>query len=192
MAKKTSKQGKKAKKNTGKRVNGQAQKSPVIETKATESSKEMPVKAVEKTSERAPEKKPTKSVEKEPEKKPEKDAKQQKAQLKAQQKPQQKKAQQKSAKSSKQGPKKDGVLKKVLAYFKNVRLEIKRTTWPSRNEVLRMSLIVVGALLFFGVFIFAIDWVMTQLLNIYASLVPTDTSSTTALDFSLACFLNLK
>jgi preprotein translocase subunit SecE len=76
------------------------------------------------------------------------------------------------AKASKAAPKKDGIVKKATTYVKNVRLEIKRTTWPSRQEVLRMSLIVVGALLFFGVFIFIMDWVMTHLLELYSGLVP--------------------
>jgi preprotein translocase subunit SecE len=72
-------------------------------------------------------------------------------------------------------PKKEGFVKKIANYFHNVRLEIKRTTWPSRNEVLRMSLIVIGALLFFGVFIFIADWVMTNLLDLYSGLVgPAD------------------
>jgi preprotein translocase subunit SecE len=82
------------------------------------------------------------------------------------------KEQKKASKPAKSAPKKDGIFKKIATYVKNVRLEIKRTTWPSRNEVFRMSLIVVGALLFFGVFIFVMDWVMTWLLELYAGLVP--------------------
>ena len=87
-------------------------------------------------------------------------------------KPQQK-GQQKPQKSTKQAPKKDGIFKKIFGYFKNVRLEIKRTTWPSRNEVFRMSLIVVGALLFFGVLIFFIDQIMTLFVKFYTGLVPS-------------------
>ncbi|MDR3037431.1 MAG: preprotein translocase subunit SecE [Coriobacteriales bacterium] len=87
------------------------------------------------------------------------------------------------SKSGKAAPKKDGIFKRIATYFKNVRLEIKRTTWPSRDEVLRMSLIVVGALIFFGVFIFVIDFLMTKLLELYASLVPAvDPSATTPAD----------
>jgi preprotein translocase subunit SecE len=77
------------------------------------------------------------------------------------------------AKSGKLTPKKEGIFKKIANYFRNVRLEIKRTTWPTRPEVGRMSLIVMGALLFFGVFIFVIDWGMTELIKLYSSLDPT-------------------
>jgi preprotein translocase subunit SecE len=73
------------------------------------------------------------------------------------------KAQSKNAKN-----KKPNVFQRFISYLKNVRQEIKRTTWPSRDEVWRMSLIVVGALLFFGVLIFAVDQLMTFLLGLYA------------------------
>jgi preprotein translocase subunit SecE len=82
------------------------------------------------------------------------------------------------SKSASKAPKKEGIFRKFLNYIHNVQLEIKRTTWPTRDEVLRMSLIVVGALIFFGVFIFVIDWVMTQLVDLYAGFAGTgaDTS----------------
>jgi preprotein translocase subunit SecE len=76
-------------------------------------------------------------------------------------------------KDVKKAPKKDNIFRKALTYFHNVRLEIKRATWPTRPEVLNMSLVVVGALLFFGVVIFLLDWAMTELLVLYSSLGPT-------------------
>jgi preprotein translocase subunit SecE len=92
------------------------------------------------------------------------------------------KDQKKPAKGTKQAPKKDSIFKKIATYFRNVRMEIKRTTWPTRNEVLRMSLIVVGALLFFGVFIFLIDWAMTQLVELYSGLAPQPDPSALPVD----------
>ena len=38
-----------------------------------------------------------------------------------------------------------------------VRSELKRVTWPTRNEVLRWTGVVVGALLFFGIFVAVLD-----------------------------------
>lgn len=143
MAKKTSKQGKTAKKNTEKKTAESASQSPIIDkkaAKAAQSAAQSPIVDNKKAA-----------------KKPEKPAKTQK------------KAAQKPSKGGKQGQKKDSIFKKIFTYFKNVRLEIKRTTWPNRNEVFRMSLIVVGALLFFGVLIFFIDWGMTRLLELYAN-----------------------
>ena len=43
--------------------------------------------------------------------------------------------------------------KKRFKFFKDVRAEMKRVTWPTRTDVLRWSGVVVVALLFFGVFV---------------------------------------
>ncbi|MCL1880040.1 MAG: preprotein translocase subunit SecE [Actinomycetia bacterium] len=75
-------------------------------------------------------------------------------------------------KSTKGSPKKENIFQRFVGYVKNVRQEVKRTTWPSRDDVLRMSLIVIGALIFFGILIAVVDWVMTILLNAYSGLQP--------------------
>ena len=45
----------------------------------------------------------------------------------------------------------------IVDFFAGVKQEMKRTTWPSRAEVLKMSVVVVCALVFFGVLIFIVD-----------------------------------
>ena len=42
-------------------------------------------------------------------------------------------------------------------FLKDVRAEMKRVTWPSRTDVLRWSGVVVGALIFFGVYVAVLD-----------------------------------
>ena len=42
-------------------------------------------------------------------------------------------------------------------FLKDVRAEMKRVTWPSRTDVIRWSGVVVGALLFFGVYTAVLD-----------------------------------
>ncbi len=56
------------------------------------------------------------------------------------------------AKSEEKKPK-----KKRFKFFREVRAEMKRVTWPSRTDVLRWSGVVVVALLFFGVFVALLD-----------------------------------
>jgi preprotein translocase subunit SecE len=165
MAKKAPKQGKKGNK-------GNAQQSVVSGQKPTAATVpgQKSIAVEQKVAEKADRK-----VEKKAEKKP----------AKEQARPA--KEQPKAAKGGKSAPKKEGIVSKVLTYFKNVRLEIKRTTWPTRDEVLRMSLIVMGALLFFGVFIFIFDWLTTQFIEFYSSLapgadVPTDIPTDTTTD----------
>ncbi|MDR1358986.1 MAG: preprotein translocase subunit SecE [Coriobacteriales bacterium] len=76
------------------------------------------------------------------------------------------------ARDPKKAAKKPNIFRRAIEYFKQVRLEIKRTTWPTGNEVLNMTIIVIVALLFFGVFIFVIDLIMVELIKLYSALVP--------------------
>ncbi|MDR3136488.1 MAG: preprotein translocase subunit SecE [Coriobacteriales bacterium] len=80
--------------------------------------------------------------------------------------------------------KKPNLFRRAFEYFKAVRLEIKRTTWPTRGEVLNMSIIVIFALIFFGVLIFILDQVMITLLNLYGQIFPDISTAGTALDAS--------
>ena len=47
--------------------------------------------------------------------------------------------------------------KKRFQFFRDVKAEMKRVTWPTRIDVLRWSGVVVVALLFFGVFVAILD-----------------------------------
>ena len=72
-----------------------------------------------------------------------------------------KRADAKRSRKERRGPK---FLWKLVDYIKNVRTEMKRVTWPSRPEVWRMSLVVVFALVFFGVLIYIVDAAVTPVL----------------------------
>lgn len=58
----------------------------------------------------------------------------------------------KPAKKAEEKPK-----KKRFQFFRDVKAEMKRVTWPTRTDVLRWSGVVVVALLFFGVFVAILD-----------------------------------
>ena len=48
--------------------------------------------------------------------------------------------------------------KKVrFQFFRDVKAEMKRVTWPTRTDVIRWSGVVVGALVFFGVYVAILD-----------------------------------
>lgn len=47
--------------------------------------------------------------------------------------------------------------KRRLGFLKDVRLEMKRVTWPTKQDVLRWSVVVMAALLFFGVYVTVLD-----------------------------------
>lgn len=77
-------------------------------------------------------------------------------------------AEDKSAKKSEEKKPK----KKRFKFFREVRAEMKRVTWPSRTDVLRWSGVVVVALLFFGVFVALLDnAIITPLLVLVSGIV---------------------
>lgn len=47
--------------------------------------------------------------------------------------------------------------KKKKGFLSNVRSEMKRVTWPTKQDVLRWSVVVVCALLFFGICVAVLD-----------------------------------
>ena len=60
--------------------------------------------------------------------------------------------------------KKPGLFERLKDYLHNVKLEMKRVTWPTKQEVWRMSLVVIIALIFFGLLFYAIDSILAPLM----------------------------
>lgn len=60
--------------------------------------------------------------------------------------------------------KKPSLWKRAIGFFKDVRGELKRVTWPTKQDVLRWSAVVVVALLFFGIYVVILDGIVTQIL----------------------------
>ncbi len=67
-------------------------------------------------------------------------------------------------------PKKVGIFTRMKNYLGEVRAEMRRVTWPTRQELTNASLIVVAALIFFGVYIAIIDNIVVIPLDWIASL----------------------
>ncbi len=63
----------------------------------------------------------------------------------------------KQAKSVEKKAEKKPAKKNRFQFLKDVRSEMKRVTWPSREDVLRWSGVVVVALLFFGAYVALLD-----------------------------------
>lgn len=107
--------------------------------------------------------KPSKTNQPAPKKAQEKKPAPKKAQEK---KPESKKTQEKKPAKNK----KPNIFQRFAQYLKDVKMELKRVTWPTRPEVMRSSLVVIGALIFFGLLIFAIDSAVVPLLQLYSGL----------------------
>jgi len=62
--------------------------------------------------------------------------------------------------------------KRIFPFIREVKAEVKKVTWPSRNEVYSTTLVVILASIFFGFYLFFMDvifsWVITQIKSIFS------------------------
>ncbi len=65
---------------------------------------------------------------------------------------------------------KPGLWTRFVTYCKEVKGEMQRVVWPTRPELINASVIVIGALIFFGVYIAIIDNIIIIPLDAIASL----------------------
>jgi len=55
--------------------------------------------------------------------------------------------------------------KKIFNFFREVKLEMKKIDWPSKKQVLKNTLIVIGVSLAIAIFLGGLDFIFTTLLN---------------------------
>ena len=55
---------------------------------------------------------------------------------------------------------------KLVSYFKSSFAELKKVTWPSRQETFQKTIIVIIISLFVAVYLGALDYVLTKLLGV--------------------------
>ena len=61
--------------------------------------------------------------------------------------------------------------KRFPNFLRDVKAEIKKVTWPSRNEVTSTTIVVIAATIFFGFYLFFMDiifsWVIAQIKSFF-------------------------
>jgi preprotein translocase subunit SecE len=61
--------------------------------------------------------------------------------------------------------------KRFVNFLKDVKSELKKVTWPSRNEVTSTTVVVIAATIFFGFYLFFMDvifsWVIGQIKSLF-------------------------
>lgn len=55
--------------------------------------------------------------------------------------------------------------KNPVDFFKEVRAELAKVTWPSRPEVIRLTAVVIGASVLVGIYLGGLDYVFTKLVE---------------------------
>ena len=54
---------------------------------------------------------------------------------------------------------------KIITFLKEVRLEMKKVNWPTRQETIKYTLLVIGESLSVSIFLGGIDFIFTAILN---------------------------
>ncbi len=57
----------------------------------------------------------------------------------------------------------------VMRYLKEVRAEMSKVTWPTREEAIRLTLIVLAVTILMAFFLGGVDWVFDQLFRLIIS-----------------------
>lgn len=57
------------------------------------------------------------------------------------------------------------MFEQIKNYFKEVRVEMAKVKWPTRQETINYTIVVIGVSLAVAVFLGALDFIFTYLLN---------------------------
>jgi len=59
--------------------------------------------------------------------------------------------------------KEKNIFKRMKAYLRDVRGEMKKVTWPSKNDLIKTTVAVIIISLFFGIYLFGVDFVFARI-----------------------------
>ena len=68
--------------------------------------------------------------------------------------------------SAKAAPKKMGLFARMKRYFREVGAELKKSTWPTKQELVKYTGIVLAFVLMFACIVGAMDWGLSSLLKL--------------------------
>ena len=54
----------------------------------------------------------------------------------------------------------------IISYLKDIRYEVGKVVWPSREEVIRLTLVVFAISIIVGAYVGGLDFVFTKLLEV--------------------------
>ncbi|MDO8435987.1 MAG: preprotein translocase subunit SecE [bacterium] len=57
------------------------------------------------------------------------------------------------------------IFSKIITFLKEVRLEVKKVNWPTRDETIRYTLIVIGVSVAVAIYLGGLDFLIGILLN---------------------------
>jgi preprotein translocase subunit SecE len=75
-------------------------------------------------------------------------------------------------KETKEKPSKPGIGKRTTRYFREVRGEVRKVTWPTRSEGVRLTGIVLLVTAVMTVILYSFDWLFAAILKWSLDVVP--------------------
>ncbi|MBN2400259.1 MAG: preprotein translocase subunit SecE [Candidatus Aminicenantes bacterium] len=61
--------------------------------------------------------------------------------------------------------KEKNIFKRLRAYLRDVRGELKKVTWPAKNDLIKTTIAVLVISLFFGIYLFGVDFIFAQIFS---------------------------
>ena len=61
--------------------------------------------------------------------------------------------------------KKKNLFKRIGEYLTEVKGELKKVTWPTKNDLIKTTIAVLVSSLIFGVFLFIVDMIFSRVIN---------------------------
>jgi preprotein translocase subunit SecE len=63
-------------------------------------------------------------------------------------------------------------LTRVRNFYQDVKMEMRKTTWPTRTEVWSTTVVVIIAVIFFGAYLAGVDYLITMGINYLQKILP--------------------
>ncbi len=79
----------------------------------------------------------------------------------SQEKPMQRSSQPDQSKVNPDQPKSGGIIERLRTSFDDIRSEIAKVTWPTREETRNLTIVVIGISTFVGILLGAVDGILT-------------------------------
>ncbi|MCJ7524040.1 MAG: preprotein translocase subunit SecE [Candidatus Aminicenantes bacterium] len=59
--------------------------------------------------------------------------------------------------------KEKNIFKRMRAYLREVRGEMKKVTWPNKNDMIKTTIAVIVISVFFGIYLFGVDFIFSHI-----------------------------
>ncbi|MCD6528039.1 preprotein translocase subunit SecE [bacterium] len=57
------------------------------------------------------------------------------------------------------------ILKKIITFFKEVKIELKKVNWPTKDQTIEYTLIVIGVSIAVAMFLGSLDFLFTNIIR---------------------------